>query len=82
MKPQTDRKTLRCSCRSDRGKDEEGKKKGSHVCTVSYILGEDFQGDGLGVVPVFSLKDPTEAEERCQTQNKNQKTKRGPHVQP
>lgn len=42
-------------------------KKQPHICAVSDILGEDFQGDGLGVVPVFSLEDPTEVKERCRS---------------
>lgn len=63
MNPQTDRKPLQCS-----------KKKGSHVGAVPNVLGEDFQGDGLGVVPVFSLKDPTGAKEKGSDQNKSHRT--------
>lgn len=48
------------------GKTKRERKK-AHIGAVPNILGEDLQGDGLGVVPVFSLQDPTEVKEARQT---------------
>ena len=38
---------------------EERRRRESHICTVSNILGEYLQRDGLGVVLLFSIDYPT-----------------------
>lgn len=53
--------------RTDGGGNVQRRRRGAHICAVSNVLGEDLEGDRLGVVPVFPLEDPAGGKDRRQT---------------